>query len=145
MAPFLQSVKLFMFADASLILMFAMAADQDMQLRSLGTAADWIVLGACGAAGMMGGAITQLLTVDARKPPRSVIVGDILSSVLMGCFIAVGDIALGKGFNLTVLVVGAAFAGTLSSVGVRKVTNKYIEPHLLDEPKQDVVRRSEND
>lgn len=132
MAPYLHALRQFIIADASLLLMFAMAADQDMQLRSLGTAADWIVLGACGAAGMMGGAITQLLTVDARKPPRSVIVGDILSSVLMGCFVAVMDIVLGKGFNLTVLVVGAAFAGTLGSVGVRKVTNKYIEPHLLD-------------
>lgn len=38
----------------------------------------------CIVAGVFGGAITQLLTIDARKPTKKVIVGEIMCSGLSG-------------------------------------------------------------
>ena len=48
---------------------------------------------ACASAGVLGGAITQLLTIETRKPTRKIVLGEMLCSGVAGfaAYAAVGN------------------------------------------------------
>jgi len=96
-------------------------------------------------AGIFGGVIMQLLTLDIRRPATKVVVGDIMSSAFSGWAVYVfsgsqflSDRVLGIArekegeiieFRL-VLIVCVVF-GTFGSAGLRAIISR-IKPHWMD-------------
>jgi 4-amino-4-deoxy-L-arabinose transferase-like glycosyltransferase len=83
---------------------------------------------ACGSAGMFGGAITQLLTLDERNPTRKVIIGEILCGLVGGW----GTYVLSSsGLDIRQAVLAAILAGAMGSA-LFKAAVKRMKPAWLD-------------
>lgn len=73
---------------------------------------------ACASAGMLGGCITTLLTVEKRKPTRLVLFGELLSSAFLGFAVYA---AMGVHDNRS--LVFCVLAGGGGSAGYHKLVN----------------------
>ena len=86
---------------------------------------------ACGAAGLFGGAVMQLLTLDERKRPSWVLLlGEILASATMGwgTYVVSG---YAEDIKIRVCVLAAIAAGATGSMGFRWLI-KLFRPKWLD-------------
>lgn len=77
---------------------------------------------ACASAGVLGGAITQLLTMEKRKPSRRVILGEMLCSAVAGfsTYAGIGD-------HEPKTLVAAIIAGGAGAALWHKSVNLVIE------------------
>lgn len=103
-----------------------------MQTFNLAISAGWLTLTlatggdvnapalACVAASVFGGAITQCVTADERKPTRKVIVGEIGAAAVMG----LAAFASSGVHDAKTLVMAAAMGGG-GSLGWSKLVKKY--------------------
>jgi len=72
------------------------------------------------ASGMFGGAITQCITADERKPPMLVIVGEMGAALVMG----VAAYAMTGNHDLKTLIMSAGMGGG-GSLSWSKLVKKY--------------------
>lgn len=75
---------------------------------------------ACIAAGVFGGAITQCITADERKPTRKVMIGEMMAAAVMG----LGAYATSGVHDPKTLVMAAALGGG-GSLSWSKFVKKY--------------------
>lgn len=76
---------------------------------------------ACTAAGVFGGTITQLLTIDKNKPTRKVLMGEMLASGFMGF-----SIFAASGNHEPKVLVAAVIAGGGGSAAYHGIIKRYL-------------------
>lgn len=79
----------------------------------------------CIFAGLLGGAITQLLTYDTRRPTRNLVIADVLSSGVLGFASMILKIYSEKGLDFRVILLVAIAAGSTGSYGFRALVDKF--------------------
>lgn len=85
---------------------------------------EWVPHIACIIAGVIGGTIVQLKTVDERRPTRKVILGDLLASAVGGFMAYVTFLVIGKEDFFEAVLLSAVLYGGAGSAGFMAAVEK---------------------